>query len=225
MRCILSNVSDLPGGFSPDDLNKTAEHFDYKCPHTGGRQGIPQCLKTILTHFSCKVIYNLLYITIFQVPVEGESDQLHDRNGSLFAIPVSVTILSTDSLKAISFLLSLFPSESKMICEKPHGIAIFSFAAVSFPGGIKSETRALSLWPFSLARISVPCFAVVFENDTRAMLKSAESSYKSDPTWLVAAGFCLSLPETDATAPASFSSGTSSVFWCSAAKSSGVLPF
>ena len=35
VRCILSDVSDLLGGFSADDLNKTAEYFDYKCPYTG----------------------------------------------------------------------------------------------------------------------------------------------------------------------------------------------
>ena len=38
MRCIFSDVSDLPGGFSSDDLNKAAEHLDYKYPHMGGRQ-------------------------------------------------------------------------------------------------------------------------------------------------------------------------------------------
>lgn len=27
-------MSDLLGGFSPDDLNKTVEYFDYKCPYT-----------------------------------------------------------------------------------------------------------------------------------------------------------------------------------------------
>ena len=31
----MSDVSDLLGGFSPDDLNKTVEYFDYKCPYTG----------------------------------------------------------------------------------------------------------------------------------------------------------------------------------------------
>ena len=35
VRCILSDVSNLLGGFSADDLNKTAEYFDYKCPYTG----------------------------------------------------------------------------------------------------------------------------------------------------------------------------------------------
>lgn len=35
VRCMLSNISDLLGGFSKEDLEKTVEYFDYKCPYTG----------------------------------------------------------------------------------------------------------------------------------------------------------------------------------------------
>lgn len=35
VRCILSDIGDMLGGFSNDDLNKTVEFFDYKCPYTG----------------------------------------------------------------------------------------------------------------------------------------------------------------------------------------------
>ena len=35
VRCMLSDISDLFGGFSKEDLEKTVEYFDYKCPYTG----------------------------------------------------------------------------------------------------------------------------------------------------------------------------------------------
>ena len=35
VRCMLSDISDLLGGFSKEDLEKTVEYFDYKCPYTG----------------------------------------------------------------------------------------------------------------------------------------------------------------------------------------------
>ena len=35
VRCMLSDISDLLGGFSEEDLKKTVEYFDYKCPYTG----------------------------------------------------------------------------------------------------------------------------------------------------------------------------------------------
>lgn len=35
VRCMLSDVSDFLGGFTQDDLLKTVEYFDYKCPYTG----------------------------------------------------------------------------------------------------------------------------------------------------------------------------------------------
>lgn len=35
VRCMLSDISDLLGGFSREDLERTVEYFDYKCPYTG----------------------------------------------------------------------------------------------------------------------------------------------------------------------------------------------
>lgn len=35
VRCMLSDISDLLGGFSKEDLDRTVEYFDYKCPYTG----------------------------------------------------------------------------------------------------------------------------------------------------------------------------------------------
>ena len=35
VRCMLSDISDLLGGFSNEDLERTVEYFDYKCPYTG----------------------------------------------------------------------------------------------------------------------------------------------------------------------------------------------
>lgn len=35
VRCMLSDLSDLLGGFSREDLERTVEYFDYKCPYTG----------------------------------------------------------------------------------------------------------------------------------------------------------------------------------------------
>ena len=35
VRCMLSDISDLFGGFSKEDLERTVEYFDYKCPYTG----------------------------------------------------------------------------------------------------------------------------------------------------------------------------------------------
>ncbi|MDE5898344.1 MAG: hypothetical protein K2H09_03650, partial [Treponemataceae bacterium] len=35
VRCILSDVSDMLGGFHEDDLNETVVFFNYKCPYTG----------------------------------------------------------------------------------------------------------------------------------------------------------------------------------------------
>lgn len=35
VRCMLSDISDLLGGFSKEDLERTVEFFDYKCPYTG----------------------------------------------------------------------------------------------------------------------------------------------------------------------------------------------
>lgn len=35
VRCMLSDISDLLGGFSKEDLERTVEYFDYKCPYTG----------------------------------------------------------------------------------------------------------------------------------------------------------------------------------------------
>lgn len=35
VRCMLSDISDLLGGFSEEDLDRTVEYFDYKCPYTG----------------------------------------------------------------------------------------------------------------------------------------------------------------------------------------------
>lgn len=35
VRCMLSDISDMLGGFSEEELKKTVEYFDYKCPYTG----------------------------------------------------------------------------------------------------------------------------------------------------------------------------------------------
>ncbi len=35
VRCILSDISDILGGFSDEDLERTVKYFDYKCPYTG----------------------------------------------------------------------------------------------------------------------------------------------------------------------------------------------
>lgn len=35
VRCILSDISEILGGFSKKDLDKTVEYFKYKCPYTG----------------------------------------------------------------------------------------------------------------------------------------------------------------------------------------------
>ena len=35
VRCILSDISDILGGFSNEDLKHTVKYFDYKCPYTG----------------------------------------------------------------------------------------------------------------------------------------------------------------------------------------------
>ena len=35
VRCMLSDISDLLGGFSKEDLDRTVDYFDYKCPYTG----------------------------------------------------------------------------------------------------------------------------------------------------------------------------------------------
>lgn len=35
VRCMLSDISDLLGGFSNQDLERTVQYFDYKCPYTG----------------------------------------------------------------------------------------------------------------------------------------------------------------------------------------------
>ncbi|MBB5225423.1 hypothetical protein DYE50_03815 [Treponema ruminis] len=35
VRCMLSDISDLLGGFSKEELKRTLEYFDYKCPYTG----------------------------------------------------------------------------------------------------------------------------------------------------------------------------------------------
>lgn len=35
IRCFLSDISELMGGFSKNDLHKTMEYFDYCCPYTG----------------------------------------------------------------------------------------------------------------------------------------------------------------------------------------------
>lgn len=35
VRCMLSDISDILSGFSNEELEKTVEYFDYKCPYTG----------------------------------------------------------------------------------------------------------------------------------------------------------------------------------------------
>ncbi len=35
VRCMLCDLSDIIGAFSEEDLQKTVEFFDYKCPYTG----------------------------------------------------------------------------------------------------------------------------------------------------------------------------------------------
>ena len=35
VRCMLSDISDLLGGFTKADLDFTVKYFDYKCPYTG----------------------------------------------------------------------------------------------------------------------------------------------------------------------------------------------
>ena len=35
VRCMLSDISEMLGGFTQFDLERTIEYFDYKCPYTG----------------------------------------------------------------------------------------------------------------------------------------------------------------------------------------------
>lgn len=35
VRCMLSDISDILGGFSQLDLDLTVQYFDFKCPYTG----------------------------------------------------------------------------------------------------------------------------------------------------------------------------------------------
>lgn len=51
VRCMLSDISDMLGGFSNVELQKTVEYFDYKCPYTGQDISVEyQTHKWVLDH-------------------------------------------------------------------------------------------------------------------------------------------------------------------------------
>lgn len=51
VRCMLSDISDMLGGFSNEELQKTVEYFDYKCPYTGQDISVEyQTHKWVLDH-------------------------------------------------------------------------------------------------------------------------------------------------------------------------------